>query len=239
MIQHRPAQERGHANYGWLDTWHTFSFADYHDPAHVGWGPLRVINDDTVQPGGGFGTHSHRDMEIVSVVLAGALAHKDSMGNGTTISPGEIQRMSAGKGVMHSEFNAAESATRFLQIWIQPTVKGGEPSYEQRRLDEDGSHDDWQALVSGDGREGSLRIQQDAILYRTRLAAGQSRTLSLAPGRLAYAHLISGAASVSGTATPRVVLSLSSGDGAKIADETSLIVTAREACDLLMFDLPH
>ena len=238
MIVKRPADQRGHANYGWLDTWHSFSFADYYDAEHNGWGPLRVINDDTVSPGRGFGTHGHRDMEIISVVLSGALAHKDSMGNGTTITPDEVQRMSAGQGVMHSEFNPVDHPSRFLQIWIEPAVKGGAPSYEQKRLDEDSSHDGWQILASTDGRAGSVSIQQDVTLYRTRLAAGESRTAPLTDGRLAYAHLISGAVSVSGTRTAGTAVSLGKGDGAKIRDEAALIFTAREDADLLLFDLP-
>lgn len=238
MILKRPADERGHANYGWLDTWHSFSFADYFDPEHNGWGPLRVINDDTVAGGRGFDTHGHRDMEIVSIVLAGALAHKDNMGNGTTITPGEVQRMSAGKGVMHSEFNPLETSTRFLQIWIQPTEKGGAPSYEQQNFDEDSSHDGWQLLASPDSDASSVRIQQNARLFRTRLAAEQSRTASVAKGRLAYVHLISGAVSLSGAKATSGPMALGAGDGAKIADESALIFTAREDADFLLFDLP-
>lgn len=238
MISKRPAEQRGHANYGWLDTWHSFSFADYYDAEQMGWGPLRVINDDTVSAGRGFGTHGHRDMEIISVVLEGALAHQDNMGHGTTITPGEVQRMSAGRGVMHSEANPADTATRFLQIWIEPMVKGGEPGYEQRRFDEDSSHDDWQLLASKDGKAGSVKIKQDASLYRTRLAPGQSRPARLADGRLAYVHVISGELALSGTKTAGTVLSLGAGDGARVAAESTLVFTANEPTDLLLFDLP-
>jgi len=242
MITKRPAEQRGHANYGWLDTWHTFSFADYHDPEQMGWGPLRVINDDTVAPGRGFGTHGHRDMEIISVVLSGALAHQDSMGHGTTIVPGEVQRMSAGKGVMHSEFNpSADTPARFLQIWIQPTERGGTPSYEQKRFDEDSSHDDWQLLASPDGRADSVSIRQDATLARSRIAGGQSRTVRLAAGRLAYLHVIAGQVSLSGVQGSRTTGSASTlgpGDGARVADESTLILTASDNTDVLLFDLP-
>ena len=236
MITKRPAEQRGHANYGWLDTWHSFSFADYHDAEHMGWGPLRVINDDTVSAGRGFGTHGHRDMEIISVVLAGELAHQDNMGNGTTIRPGEVQRMSAGTGVMHSEFNPSPAqAAHFLQIWIQPAQRGGSPSYEQKTIAPSSSKGDWQVLASPDGRDGSVSIQQDATLTRRQVDAGQTIDLALAEGRLGYLHLIAGTMVVGGTT---VSATLNPGDGAKIAQEQRLSLRAESASDFLFFDLP-
>jgi hypothetical protein len=235
MIAPRPARERGHANYGWLDTFHSFSFADYHDPRFMGWGVLRVINDDTVAPGRGFATHGHRDMEIVSVVLEGALAHKDSMGHGTTIVPGEVQRMSAGKGVMHSEFNpSGEAPARFLQIWIEPATRGGTPSYEQKRFDPAARQGRFQTLASGDGREDSVTIRQDATLSALRLAPGERAEAVLAPGRKAYVHVVAGAVSLNG-------VPLAAGDGARIADEARLEFLGTGAggggSELLFFDL--
>jgi quercetin 2,3-dioxygenase len=231
MIEKRPAANRGHANYGWLDTWHSFSFADYHDPAQMGWGSLRVINDDVIAAGRGFGTHGHRDMEIISVVLEGELEHKDSMGNGAVIRPGEVQRMSAGKGVMHSEFNPSpHSPARLLQIWIQPDVRGGSPSYEQKEFDPIERAGRWQTLASHDGRAGSVTIQQDAALLATKLAAGKSLQAELAPGRKAYVHVISGSVRVGD-------IVLAAGDGAKVADESRLDFAAIDACELLYFDL--
>jgi quercetin 2,3-dioxygenase len=235
MIQHRPATQRGHANYGWLDTWHSFSFADYYDPAHMGWGTLRVINDDTVAPGRGFATHGHRDMEIVSVVLEGALAHKDSMGHGTTITPGEVQRMSAGKGVMHSEFNPSQGeAARFLQIWIMPDRKGGSPSYEQKRFDPVERVGRFQLLASSDGREGSVTIQQDASLSAIRLGRDAQAIAPLAPGRKAYLHVVTGSVSANG-------LALAAGDGARVDGEATITLTGTGTDDVLsevlLFDL--
>ena len=166
----RRSNERGHAEHGWLDSFHSFSFADYHDPAHMGFGPLRVINEDRVQPGRGFGSHGHRDMEIISYVLEGGLAHRDSMGNGSVIRPGDVQRMSAGTGVVHSEYNASDKdAVHFLQIWIEPSVRGAAPSYEEKRFDDATKRGQWRLIASSDGRDGSVRIQQDASLFVTRL----------------------------------------------------------------------
>jgi quercetin 2,3-dioxygenase len=231
MIYKRPAAQRGHADYGWLDTWHSFSFADYHHPEHMGWGSLRVINDDRVAPGRGFGTHGHRDMEIISIVLDGALEHKDSMGNGTVIRPGEVQRMSAGRGVLHSEFNPLSGQpTRFLQIWILPKARGGPPSYEQKAFDPAAREGRWQLLASSDGRAGSVSVQQDAALFATRLAAGQALEAELAPGRVAYAHIIAGRVRLGD-------VELGPGDGAKIAAEQALHFAAVEASELLYFDL--
>ena len=187
MIQLRKAADRGHANHGWLDTFHTFSFADYYDPAQMSWGALRVINDDRVAPGMGFGTHGHRDMEIITYVLEGSLQHKDSMGNGTVIEPGDVQRMSAGKGVMHSEFNPSSSEpVHLLQIWITPNVSGIRPSYEQKRFDAEDKRGRLRLVASGDGREGSVTIHQDAAVYAALLEQGQAvqRDTRTVPSRL-------------------------------------------------------
>lgn len=233
MIRIRPAAERGHADHGWLDTWHTFSFADYHDPSEMGWGPLRVINDDRIAAGTGFGTHGHRDMEIVTVVLSGALEHKDSLGNGTVIRPGEVQRMSAGIGVRHSEFNpSAAEPTRLLQIWIEPARRGLAPSYEQREI---GAHETpgrWRLLASPDGSQGSVTIGQDARLWGLVLPTDEIADLALADGRIAYVHVIRGGLRLNGVA-------LVAGDGARIADETVLALAADADSELLLFDLPR
>ncbi|WP_341677235.1 pirin family protein [Niveibacterium sp. SC-1] len=232
MIRLRPAAARGHAEHGWLDSHHSFSFADYYDPAEMGWGVLRVINEDRVAPGMGFGTHGHRDMEIISVVLDGELQHRDSMGNGAVIRPGEVQRMSAGTGVMHSEFNASQKdPVHFLQIWLQPSARGIAPSYEQKDFAPAQLAGRLQAVVTPEGEGAALRINQDASLYRARLAAGESVRFTPTAGRLAYLHLIEGAASLNGTA-------LATGDGARIADEALLEITASAPTDLLLFDLP-
>jgi redox-sensitive bicupin YhaK (pirin superfamily) len=231
MIERRPATERGHANYGWLDTWHSFSFADYHDPRHMGWGTLRVINDDTVEPGGGFPTHGHRDMEIVSVVLEGALQHRDSMGNGTVIEAGEVQRMSAGSGVTHSEFNPSPTArSRFLQIWIRPRTGGGAPGYEQKRIDPAAAAGRWTVLASGDGRDGSLTVNQDAAILATVLAAGGRIDWPVLGGRLQYVHVVAGEIAANGIA-------LAPGDGAKLRDEARLDLIAKTPAKILLFDL--
>jgi len=231
MIRIRPAHERGHADYGWLDTWYSFSFADYHDPQEMGWGTLRVINDDRVAAGKGFGTHGHRDMEIVTYVLAGALEHKDSLGNGTVIRPGEVQRMSAGRGVMHSEFNpSAETPTQLLQIWIQPNVRGGAPSYEQKTIADSAKRGRLQVIASADGRDGSVTIQQDAAIHAALLAAGEEVGYDLAPERLAYVHVVAGRVSLNG-------VTLATADGAKIADESHLTLRAESDAEILFFDL--
>jgi redox-sensitive bicupin YhaK (pirin superfamily) len=232
MIALRRADERGHADHGWLDTRHSFSFADYYDPQHMGWGPLRVINEDRVQPGMGFGSHGHRDMEIVSVVLDGALQHKDSMGNGTVIRPGEVQRMSAGQGVMHSEFNAsADQPVHFLQIWIEPSARGVRPEYEQKAFAPEASRGRLRLLVSGDGREDSLAMRQDAALYEARLEEGEAVSHRPAPGRLAYVHVVEGEVALNGRR-------LAGSDGAKIAEEPELTLVARGRSRVLLFDLP-
>jgi quercetin 2,3-dioxygenase len=229
MISKRPAASRGHADHGWLKTWHSFSFADYYDPAEMGWGPLRVINEDIVAPGQGFPTHGHRDMEIVTVILAGALEHRDSMGNGAVIRPGEVQRMSAGTGVRHSEFNPSpDEATHLLQIWIAPAAAGIAPGYEQLRID---PAPGWQLLASPSGAAGSVLIHQDASLLRARLADQSELTHALAAGRLAYVQVISGNLIVNGVA-------LAAGDGAKVAEEATLHFSTDAAADFLLFDLP-
>jgi len=235
MMTIRPAAARGHADYGWLRTWHSFSFADYYDPAEMGWGALRVINEDIVAPGQGFPTHGHRDMEIVTVMLAGALQHRDSMGHGAVIRPGEVQRMSAGRGVKHSEFNpSSDEAAHLLQIWIRSAVAGSEPGYEQTAIAGSAGAT---LLASPDGRDGSVRIGQQATLWRIRLAAGESFQAPLAPGRLGYAQLIDGDVDAYSGATEAAVR-LTRGDGLKVADERAVRFAAGSAADFLWFDLP-
>jgi len=232
MITLRRGQERGYADHGWLKSFHSFSFADYYDPAHMGFGPLRVINEDRIAPGSGFGTHGHRDMEIISYVLDGELAHKDSMGNGSVIRPGDVQRMSAGSGVRHSEYNhAKERTTHFLQIWIEPNVTGIAPGYEEKRFSDADKEGRLRLIASADGADGSVRIHQDARLYVSRLAAGQTVNAALADGRLGYLHLIHGALTVNGHR-------LDGGDAAKLRDESLLEITAEGESELLLFDLP-
>jgi len=232
MITLRKSSNRGHADHGWLQSWHTFSFADYHDPAEMGWHGLRVINEDIVQPGKGFGMHGHRDMEIVTWILDGALEHKDSMGNGEVIRPGEAQRMSAGKGVLHSEFNPSqEQATHLLQIWIEPDVRGVRPSYEQTFFPAEERRGKLRLVASHDGREGSVTIHQDAALYAALLAPGETVRHALAAGRHAYLHVARGAVRLNSQ-------SLRDGDGAKIADEAELDIAATSDAEILLFDLP-
>jgi len=232
MITLRPSVERGFADHGWLRARHSFSFADYYDPAEMGWGALRVINEDRVAPGTGFGRHGHRDMEIVTYILSGALEHKDSLGNGGVIRRGEVQRMSAGKGILHSEFNpSAESETHLLQIWIEPAQAGGPASYEQQAMPVEALRGRWHLVASPDGAEGSTTIGQDARLYASLLAAGESLAYLQAPGRLGYVHLVRGALAVNG-------VSLTTGDGAKVAGESALEFVAGEDAEFLFFDLP-
>lgn len=231
MIEIRPGASRGHANHGWLDSWHSFSFADYFDPAQMGWGSLRVINDDTVAAGAGFPTHGHRDMEIISIVLEGALEHRDSMGNGTVIRPGEVQRMSAGTGVTHSEFNPSQTErTRFLQIWIRPRTAGGAPGYEQKNLAPESTPGRWCLVASPDGRSGSVTVNQDASLFACVLDVGESISAPPTIGRLQYMHVISGSIRANG-------ISLAASDGAKIRDEAALDIHAKESAKFLLFDL--
>ncbi len=232
MIQLRPAAARGHADHGWLKTWHSFSFADYYDPAEMGWSVLRVINDDYIAPGQGFGRHGHRDMEIVTYLLSGPLAHGDSMQNATTFRRPEVQRMSAGRGVTHSEFNpSADETTHLLQIWIEPAVRGIAPEYEQKSFPDEAKRGKWLAVATPDGRDGSLAIHQDASLYATLLAPGEVLTYVPAPGRRAYVHIVRGEATLNGRA-------MGSGDGAKIADESELVLAAAGDTEVLLFDLP-
>ena len=231
MIQVRKSNDRGHANHGWLDTHHTFSFADYHDPEHMGFRALRVINEDRVAPAQGFGTHGHRDMEILSYVLEGGLAHRDSTGGGGVIRPGEVQRMSAGTGVMHSEFNASRSEpVHFLQIWLVPERRGITPGYEQKHFPPEQREGHLRLIASPDAAEGSLRIHQDARVYTTLLGKGQSVTQALAPGRHAWVQVARGQVRI-GDAV------LSAGDGAALSDERSVTLTADEASEVLLFDL--
>jgi len=231
VITLRPAQERGHANHGWLDSYHSFSFANYYDPEHMGVSVLRVINDDTVDPGAGFGTHAHRDMEIISYVIEGALEHKDNMGNGSIIRPGEVQRMSAGSGISHSEYNASnEETVNFLQIWIIPNSQGVEPGYAQKDFSDE--LDDRLCLVaSPDGREGSLSMYQDVLLYASRLKMDDVLQYPLEPDRIAYLHLAKGEAIVNG-------VPMSCGDGITIKDETAVEINTEHEAELLLFDLP-
>lgn len=224
--------ERGHANHGWLDTHHTFSFANYYDPAHMGFGPLRVINDDRIAAGRGFGTHGHRDMEIITYVLDGAIAHKDSMGSGSTIRPGDVQRMSAGRGVMHSEFNPQpDAATHMLQIWIEPDVAGIAPEYEEKRFPEADKRGRLRQLVSPDGADGSLRIHQDARLYAGLFDGTESAELPLAAGRRSWVHVARGSLVVNGQR-------LGAGDGLALQDEAAVRLGDGEGAEVLVFDLP-
>jgi quercetin 2,3-dioxygenase len=233
MIQIRRADERGHFNHGWLDTNHTFSFADYHDPRHMGFRSVRVINEDRVAPAQGFGTHGHRDMEIVSYVLEGALAHKDSMGTGSVITPGDVQYMSAGTGVRHSEFNASDAeTTHFLQIWILPDREGYAPRYGQKRFEEADKKGRLRLVVSPDGADDSIAIRQDLRLYASVLAPGQSVSLDLNSGRHAWVQVVRGDVSVNRQ-------KLSAGDGLAASNEPRLEIAAAggEKAEFLLFDL--
>jgi quercetin 2,3-dioxygenase len=233
MITIRRAEDRGHAHHGWLDSRHTFSFADYHDEEHMGFRALRVINEDRVAPGQGFGTHGHRDMEIISYVLEGALGHKDSMGTGSSIRPGEVQRMSAGTGVLHSEMNASrDEPVHFLQIWILPDRGGHAPSYEQKAFPEADRRGKLRLVASPDGLDGSLRIHQDARLYVGLLGPGERASHPLAPGRAAWVQVARGEATVNGQA-------LRAGDGAAIEGEAAVEVAGggTGVADVLVFDL--
>jgi redox-sensitive bicupin YhaK (pirin superfamily) len=231
MLTLRKSTDRGHAEHGWLDSFHTFSFADYHDREQMGWGALRVINDDTVQPGHGFPTHAHRDMEIISYVLEGELEHKDSTGTGEVIRPGDVQVMSAGTGVRHSEFNPSpENPVHFLQIWIVPKFTGSPPSYQQKSFGPAEKRGRLRLLVSQDGRDGSLKIGQDARLYAALLDDGEQVLHEIVRGRRAYAHVARGEVTLNGQR-------LSSGDGVKIEDEPKLTLSAGKDAEILLFDL--
>ena len=232
MINVRPADARGKSDFGWLDSKHSFSFGDYYDPAHMGFRTLRVINEDKVAAGKGFGPHPHRDMEIVSYVIDGALGHKDSMGTGSTIRPGEVQRMSAGTGVTHSEMNADPSnPVHFLQIWIMPEKRGIEPGYEQKAFSAEEKRGKLRLVGSRDGREGSVTIHSDVNLYATLLSPNDKVNYELPPSRHAYVHVVRGAVSMNG-------MRLGAGDGAAVSEERALELTGREDAEVLLFDLP-
>jgi len=232
MMEIRRSAERGLAEHGWLKSFHTFSFADYHDPRHMGFGALRVINEDRVQPGQGFGTHGHRDMEIISYVLEGGLAHKDSMGNGSVIRPGDVQRMSAGTGVRHSEFNASDKElVHFLQIWIEPDKRGVQPSYEEKHFDESSKRGKLRLIASADGHDGSVVIHQDASIHAGLVNGAESVDFAPAAGRLVYVHVVRGAVSVNGEP-------LRAGDAVKLQgnDNKVRLDKGRDA-EVLVFDL--
>jgi len=231
MVTVRKAKERGHFNHGWLDTYHTFSFADYYDPSEMGFGALRVINEDKVEPGRGFGMHGHRDMEIITYILEGALEHKDSMGNGSVIRPGDVQRMSAGTGVRHSEFNPSrDKRVHLLQIWIEPKFTGVRPSYEEKQFGPGEKKGQLRLIASPDGREGSVTIHQDAYVYASMLDGEDTVTHRLAPGRRAYVHAARGSVDLNGTP-------LTGGDGAKITGENELTFSSAAKAEVLLFDL--
>lgn len=233
MITLRRAVERGHADHGWLDTWHSFSFADYHDPAHMGFGNLRVINEDRIAAGGGFGTHGHRDMEILSYVLDGALAHRDDTGRGNAgvIRPGDVQRMSAGRGVLHSEFNhLADRSTHFLQIWILPRTRGIDPGYEQKHFAEADKRGRLRLIAAEDGRDGALTIHADAAVYAALLDGDERAQLALDPQRLAYVQVARGRVQVNG-------IELGAGDAAALDGEARLQLDHAHDAELLVFDL--
>lgn len=232
MISVRQSNERGHANHGWLDTYHSFSFADYHDPKHMGFSVLRVINEDEIAPGAGFPTHSHRDMEIVTYILEGALEHRDSLGNGSIIRRGDVQRMSAGTGVSHSEFNAStRDRVHLLQIWIVPNIQGVTPEYEQAHLSDEEKRNRLRLVVSPDGRQGSLKMHQDAFIYAGLLEPDNALTHRPHPGRKAYVQVARGELDLNGKL-------LDAGDGAMMTDETRLTLSARVPAEVLLFDLP-
>ncbi len=231
MLKIRKSNERGYADHGWLKSFHSFSFADYYDPQHMGWGNLRVINEDRIAPGTGFGTHGHRDMEIISYVLEGNLAHKDSMGNVKGIPPGDVQRMSAGSGVQHSEFNhAGDATTHFLQIWIQPNVTGIVPSYEQKTFADSAKQGQLRLVASADGAQGSVTIHADARLYAGLFDGDQSAQLKLVAGRKGYVHLVRGEIAVNGSR-------LAAGDAALIDGEELVHLTLGKSAEVLVFDL--
>lgn len=232
MQEIRRSTERGHADHGWLKSYHSFSFADYFDPKHVEFGPLRVINEDRVAAGQGFGTHGHRDMEIISYVLEGELAHRDSIGNGSTIRPGDVQRMSAGRGVRHSEFNPSPaSLVHFLQIWIHPNVEGIEPSYEEKRFTPEAKRGRLRLIASPDQSEGSVLIHQDARVYAGLLDGAETASLSVAQGRLIYVHVARGSVQANGVA-------LEAGDALKLSETPQLQLQNGHDAEVLVFDLP-
>lgn len=233
MLEIRRSEERGVANHGWLQSKHTFSFGEYHDPQHVGFGPLLVINEDQVAPGMGFGTHGHRDMEIISYVLEGALEHKDSIGTGSVLHYGDVQRMSAGSGVRHSEFNGSkQEPVHFLQIWIVPNVKGIPPSYEEKHFAPDTKLGQLRLVASSDGRDGSVLIHQDAAIFAAILNGNHQVEHAFANGRTGYVHVIRGRVLVNGQV-------LKGGDALKITGEPGLRLEQAEAAEVLLFDLPY
>lgn len=232
MITIRKSLERGHANHGWLDSYHSFSFAEYYDPAHMGYSVLRVINEDKVAAGGGFGMHSHRDMEIITYMLAGELTHKDSMGNGSVIRAGDVQRMTAGSGIRHSEINAAtESEAYLLQIWITPAQNNLAPSYEEKHFSDEQKHNQWCLIASPDGRDGAITIQQAVDLYATVLDVECNISMPLQQKRCAYLQVVAGEVLCAGAL-------LSAGDAAIIENENSIEVKAQSNAEMLWFDLP-
>ena len=232
MIALRKSGERGHSDHGWLDSYFSFSFAEYHDPQHMSFSSLRVINEDVVQPGKGFGTHGHRDMEIITYILAGALEHKDSMGNGSVIRPGDVQRMSAGRGVQHSEFNPSRSEpVHLLQIWIVPNVRGIAPEYEETHFDAASKRGRLRLIASSDGRDGSVTIHQDAAVYAALLDGTERASHALAAGRKAYVHVARGSVTVNGNA-------LGAGDALKASGESQIVLERGENAEILLFDLP-
>ena len=244
MITVRKSADRGYANHGWLESYHSFSFADYHDPRHMGFGNLRVINEDRIAPGTGFGTHGHRDIEIISYVLSGELAHRDSMGNkqpvpggaegaavSGVITPGDVQRMSAGRGVLHSEFNHAPNATtHFLQIWIEPSARGIEAGYEQKHFDVESKRGTLRLVASNDGRDGSVTIHADAAIYSGLFDGDQHLAHALDPKRKAYVHIVRGSVTVNG-------LALQGGDALRIENEAQLSIDRASDAEVLVFDL--
>ena len=232
MNQIRRSNERGYADHGWLKSFHSFSFANYFDPEHVEFGPLRVINEDRVAPGQGFGTHGHRDMEIISYVLSGELAHKDSMGNGSTIRPGDVQRMSAGSGVLHSEFNPSkDQPVHFLQIWIQPDQQRIEPSYEEKRFSSEDKRGRLRIIASPNRTDGSVLIHQDATVYAGLFNGDEQAVLKVSPGRRVYLHVARGSLVANGT-------KLSAGDALKLSDTTELTLNGGQDAEVIVFDLP-
>ena len=231
MLTLRRSNERGHADHGWLNSYHSFSFAGYQDAAHMGFGPLRVINEDRIQPGTGFGTHGHRDMEIISYVLEGELAHKDNLGNGSVIRPGDVQRMSAGRGVTHSEYNHADAATHFLQIWIEPDVQGIAPGYEEKHFSAADKRGRLRLVASPDGAEGSVKVHQNAKIYAGLFDGAETAQFALVAGRKVYVHVARGTVEVNGA-------KLGAGDAAKISAEPVVAVAAGENAEVLLFDLP-
>lgn len=231
MLTWRKSHDRGYADHGWLKSFHSFSFAEYHDPAHMGFGNLRVINEDRIAPGAGFGTHGHRDMEIISYVLDGSLAHKDNIGNGAAILPGDVQRMTAGHGVMHSESNhAPHDTTHFLQIWIQPNARGIEPGYEQKHFDEASKRGQLRLVASTDAREGSIKLHADASIRVGLFDGTESAEMALDRARKTYVHLARGILDVNGQR-------LQAGDAVMLADEPRLSLSAGQSAEVIVFDL--